>query len=273
MPCYSPIDAWRAASVNESGKRGVAFALRNGRVDEPLELPCGKCHGCRADQALMWSIRAYHESTQHLRNSFVTLTYDDDNLPPDGKIHKKDLQDFFKRARRDGTKLRYIACGEYGERTHRPHYHAIIFGQDWLDSKIPLTDKLYTNQRLIDTWGKGNVSIAPVTMASICYTCGYVTKKIDDPDTFSLMSRRPGIGHTWLNKHFEDLQRTGVVVIEGREYPVPKRYLDWKEDEFEELKQQRKRRAEERNFLEHRASLHHREINKKSLLDQKKETL
>lgn len=91
-----------------------------------LQVPCGKCIGCKSDKAMMWSIRCYHEASLHERNAFVTLTYED--APP--ALVKEDLQKFFKRARHSFD-FRYFACGEYGEATHRPHYHALIFGQDF----------------------------------------------------------------------------------------------------------------------------------------------
>ena len=177
----------------------------------------------------MWSVRCYHESTQHDKTSFITLTYNDENLPSDGRIEKKHLQNFFKRLRKryPPQSLRYFACGEYGDQTNRPHYHAIIFGEDFRFDKVDINSELYTSPFLESVWGFGNVSIAPVTMASICYVCGYVTKKMDDPDTFNLMSRRPGIGHNWFQKYQDDLARTGTVTIEGREWPIPKRYFDW----------------------------------------------
>lgn len=246
MSCNRPVVAYYSDKLNESGKRSLVFnqnqRYQGGDVNytQPIEIACGKCLGCKADQSLMWSIRSYHESTLHDQNCFLTLTYDDAHLPQDGKIDKRHLQNFFKRIRRDGTKIRYIACGEYGGKTNRPHYHAIIFGKDWLEKSVPLKQDLYTNQSLMETWGHGIVSIAPVTMGSICYVCGYVTKKIADPDTFNLMSRRPGIGHTWLDLYSDDIARTGVVTIEGRSYQVPKRYLLWQEEELASVKKERK---------------------------------
>jgi len=254
MPCNRPINAYYAKEVNqETGKRSLVFNARERykgsdlNYTSALAVPCGKCHGCKADQALMWSIRGYHESTLHLQNSFITLTYDNDHLPVDGKIDKRELQLFFKRLRSSGVKFRYIACGEYGGQTRRPHYHAIIFGKDWLEGSFPVTDKLYSHVGLQDAWTNGLVSIAPVTMASICYVCGYVNKKIDDPDTFNLMSRRPGIGHDWLALYKDDIVRTGVVSIEGQAYQVPKRYLAWEEEEFKQLRKERLKYARSRN--------------------------
>lgn len=227
----------------------------------------------------MWSIRAYHESTLHKLNSFVTLTYDDKNLPIDNKINKRDLQLFFKRLRKhiEPTKLRYIACGEYGDQTRRPHYHAIIFGLDFLHDKITITDQLYSSPTLLNAWQKGHVTIAPVTMSSICYTCGYVLKKMNDEETFPLMSRRPGIGHDWLKKYKSDLTRTGKVTIEGREYAIPPRYILWSEEDFEQIKNERKKFAKEKSKkfdpVEARRRSDAREKNRRALTSQKKETL
>lgn len=247
MTCNRPITAYYSNQLNESGKRSLVFNRRSAYMGSdpeyaaPLEIPCSKCLGCKADQSLMWSIRAYHESTLHEQNSFLTLTYDDQNFPKDGKISKRDLQLFFKKLRKilPPKSIRYIACGEYGGLTNRPHYHAIIFGRDFLEGAQTLKDDMYTNPLVYETWGKGHVAIAPVNMGSICYVCGYVQKKIDDPDTFTLMSRRPGIGHTFLDRYADDIRRTGVVSIEGRAYQVPKRYFDWSDD-LDDVKKLRK---------------------------------
>jgi len=273
MACYFPLSGWLSSSKNPSGKRSVVFSLNSGLADKPVEVPCGKCSGCRADQALMWSIRAYHESTLHLRNCFLTLTYDDDHLPADGKIIKKHLQDFFRSCRDRGYKLRYIACGEYGEQTRRPHYHAIIFGQDFQFDRQDVDESLYTSPTLSSIWDKGLISIAPVTMSSICYVCGYVNKKIGDEDTFSLSSRRPGIGHNWLKLYHDDLVRTGKVTIEGREYPVPPRYLEWLPEEFEALKAERKRIATSKPGIIRREQARGKQKNREANLKRKREKL
>ena len=74
------------------------------------ELPCGQCMACRLNHARMWSIRISHEASCHTHNVFLTLTYDDEHLPSDGSVHKRDLQLFFKRLRKElkGAKLRYF---------------------------------------------------------------------------------------------------------------------------------------------------------------------
>lgn len=281
MACVSPITCWYSQEVSEeTGKRQITFDIKKAYVDMPLQLPCGKCLSCKADQSLMWSIRAYHESLDHDHNCFITLTYSDDHLPSDGAIDKRTLQLFFKRLRKAiaPTKLRYIACGEYGDLTRRPHYHALLFGVDFLDvRRVMVGDTTYTHPVLHDTWGLGNVLIGSMTMESICYTCGYVLKKMSDEDTFNLMSRRPGIGKAWLDRYHDDLVRTGKVVIEGREYAIPPRYLRWREDEFQQVMLDRRRYAKEKHNrfdpVERRQRSDSRQVNRRALVNQKGEML
>lgn len=284
MSCNRPVTAYYSNSLNGTGKRSLVFNRKlaytgsDPTIPPVLEVACGKCLGCKADQSLMWSIRSYHEAQMHDQNCFVTLTYDEQNFPRDGKIDKRDLQLFFKKLRKNlpPKSIRYIACGEYGGQTHRPHYHAIIFGRDFLEGAITLKDDLYTNSFLSEIWGKGHVAIAPVTMGSICYVCGYVNKKLDDSDTFNLMSRRPGIGHNWLDTYGDSIAALGVVTIEGRSYQIPSRYLEWHQEELAHVKRDRVEFAREQNkvkdvdmFYKQRA----REINLRGRKKSKQEKL
>nr|UXQ88094.1 MAG: replication initiation protein [Microvirus sp.] len=235
MACVYPLDAWHSQKRSNTGKRPIVFNPREAYTDKKLQLPCGKCIGCHADKSRTWATRMQHEATQHKQNSFVTLTYGE---PAPSHINKRDLQLFFKRLRKL-TPFRYFAVGEYGTKTHRPHYHAIIFGSDFLGNAYQITDTLYSNPQLDKAWGHGLVSVGDVTPASIAYVAGYCNKKLTDPDTFNLMSRKPGIGHTWLDKYHEDLTRTGAVVIDGQELPIPKAYLIRKPDKFAKIIQER----------------------------------
>lgn len=223
MTCFYPIDCWRSRTPNESGKRSIVFRRADGYEEMALQVPCGKCAGCAADKAMTWAIRSYHESTLHGQNCFLTLTYNDDCLPDDQRIDKRHLQGFFKRLRHH-VKFRYYACGEYGDKTCRPHYHAAIFGADFLAKSVDLGGGCYTNQLLVDTWGFGNVMAAEFNMSTACYVAGYVGKKIGKEDGFHVMSK--GIGFNWLNRYYDDLARTGSVVIEGRELPIPMSYIN-----------------------------------------------
>lgn len=238
MACYFPVNAWKSQRLNESGKRGITFSLREGFQDQPLQVPCGKCDGCRASRAQMWAVRMHNEAALHERNSFLTLTYAD---PAPPVLDKKHLQDFFKRARHH-YKFRYFGVGEYGDQTSRPHYHAIIFGEDFLAGSFKINDELYVDPKLEELWGHGHIAIAPANMSSMCYVAGYVFKKVGAEETFPpLMSRRPGIGHEWLDQFSDDIRRIGGVVVEGKVLPVPIRYLVWNEADLEDVKRARKR--------------------------------
>lgn len=177
-----------------------------------------------ASKRLDWAVRMYHESTLHDQSSFVTFTYAD---APD-KLSVKDVQKFLKRLRKQ-IPIRHFITGEYGEKTHRPHYHAILFGADFRGGAFDIDGRMYGNEWLNRIWGKGDCVIGDVTMQSVCYVAGYVNKKLDDKDTFSIMSRRPPLGYEWAVRHVDMLQRRESVTIEGRTYPIPKVYLDWYE--------------------------------------------
>ncbi|AXH73325.1 MAG: replication initiator protein [Microviridae sp.] len=246
MGCFYPRDAWKSKRLNENGKRELVFSRASGFADMRLQVPCGKCDGCYADRSLTWAIRCYQEASLFRDNAFLTLTYDEDHYPKDGRISKKALQDFFKRLRHEYS-VRYFACGEYGDQSGRAHYHALIFGEDFRQGKtVQINDQLYSNFALQEIWGNGNVLCAEFTMETACYVAGYVGKKIGDSESFSLMSRKPGIGKVWLEKYWDDISRTGIVVIEGKEYPVPVRYLQWMEKELEHVKLQRAEKVKEK---------------------------
>lgn len=273
MTCYRPIDCFRSAERNKNGKRPIIFSNSSQMSLESLQVQCGQCEGCLADKAMYWSIRMYHETTLHAKNSFITLTYDDQNCPD--KIDKTELQKFFKRLRHRYN-FRYFACGEHGSTTNRPHYHAVIFGENWLDGSTAINSDLYTNPILADIWSKGLVSIGNVTMGSCCYVAGYVNKKIGDTDTFRLCSTRPAIGSGWLDRYKDDLIRTGHVVIEGKKLPVPIAYIRRYEEEFEQLKLERAKIFKDmppEEALARRDGRDAKAINKRAQLQRRKFTL
>lgn len=122
---------------------------------------------CRIAKTREWSTRIIHEMDYFPKNSFVTLTYCDETLPKDGSIHKEELVKFFKRLRKDlgSRKIKYFACGEYGEKTGRPHYHSIIFGLGSEEKEL-----------LRSAWSKGFIYSGSVTYDSARYVAGYVMK-------------------------------------------------------------------------------------------------
>lgn len=101
---------------------------------EGLNVPCGKCMACRIARSREWTTRLIHELSYWDKASFVTLTYDNEHLPSDNSLSVRHWQLFMKRLRKqvEPLKIKYFASGEYGDKFGRPHYHAIIFGLDFI---------------------------------------------------------------------------------------------------------------------------------------------
>lgn len=121
---------------------------------------------------------------QWKRNSFITLTYADDALTYGGADHgilvPRDLTLFWKRLRKSGVSFRYFACGEYGDKLNRPHYHAIIFGHDFPDKEYLRTkngNHYYHSPSLNRIWGHGDCIVGDATFESASYVARYVMKK------------------------------------------------------------------------------------------------
>lgn len=144
-------------------------------------------------------MRCTLELAEHDAACWCTLTYSDDHVPP--SLRKDHLQRFMRRLRKR-RRARFFASGEYGERTYRPHYHAILFGVS--ESEAPLLE---------GCWPHGFVQVDTLTPAAISYVAGYCSKKIGWRDyergeridystgevyeyqpPFVQMSRRPGVG-------------------------------------------------------------------------------
>lgn len=243
--CYAPIPGWRAKKENENGKRPIVFRPQQANLDEPIEVPCGKCQQCLANEKMMWAIRISNEASLHDRNCFATFTYASNDQR---KLDKEHLQAFFKRLRHR-YKFSHFSCGEYGDHTGRPHYHSCIIGEDFLDGSIQVDKDLYSNKVLTDAWGHGLVSIGSLTHGSACYVAGYVQKKMGESfdDSYRTMSR--GIGKEWIQRYHDSVRRLNGVVIDGKLLPVPKRYLSWMEQELESVKAHKKQVADERKAL------------------------
>lgn len=236
MPCYGPITAYRPRI--DSGDTRLVFDKRKSETGIPLKIPCGKCIGCKLEHSRRWAVRCMHEKRMHTDSCFVTLTYSDANLPPGGTLVKRDLQLFMKRLRKQfGPGIRFFACGEYGEKTSRPHYHVLLLNSDFAD-KRPVTSgseyTLYASKLLSSLWPMGNHALGSVTFDSCAYVARYVTKKITGPKAaahygnrmpeFLVMSRRPGIGTAYLEKYKSEIFTHDNIIVNGVPQSVPRFY-------------------------------------------------
>lgn len=238
--CTSP----RTASYNPDGSINFRKKHHN-RELVPFQLPCGKCTECLLERARDWSTRCVHEASVHASNCFITLTYDPVHLPKDGKLCYPHFQLFMKRLRKHcNKKISFFMCGEYGETTLRPHYHACIFGWEPDDKILEREnfhgDQIWTSKTLTDLWGLGLTELGSVTQKSAGYVARYVLKKQhpDAPQGFQKMSTDHAIGKTFLEKNFRDLfiaARGSVILSDGKKTKIPRYYEKWLKDKHPDI--------------------------------------
>jgi hypothetical protein len=244
MACYQPIPAHQ----NGPGERVILWPSPG---LENLAVPCGKCIGCRTIRATHWANRCSHEATLYTANSFLTLTYDDEHLPKNRHLRPEHLTRFLKRVRRRAANrdprldtdirhgVRFLACGEYGERTGRPHYHVLLFNCNFTDRQRAGGTELWRSRTLNDLWSEGTTQfgecrIGDLTPASANYVAQYSLKKqgngdhdqdgVYRPPPFMRMSLKPAIGSQWLHKYYLDLEK-GFITVDGRKQTIPRAYL------------------------------------------------
>lgn len=243
MPCFSPLEGY----LKHGG--GITFNKKESYLNIPKTVTCGQCSGCRLERSRQWATRCHHEASLHQHNCFITLTYADEHLPQDRSINVRVFQKFMKRLRKKyAHKIRFYACGEYGDTQGRPHYHACLFGHDFEDkyewrSKTDTKETLYRSPTLEKLWPYGFSSIGEVTFQSAAYVARYIMKKINGPlqnysyeyideqgeihqqqPEFTCMSRKPGVGANWLALFASDVYPDDFVIINGKRVRPPRYY-------------------------------------------------
>lgn len=231
-----------------------------------LQIPCGTCILCREEQNRQTAIRLTHEATCHEKNSFVTLTYSNANLPKYGSLDYRHLETFWKRLRKQFGPMRYYAVGEYGDKTLRPHYHACIFGHDFTEDAIIAQEqphRLWINLELTRCWGLGDVKVGALTYETARYTASYVTKKLRTKQRYVRVDEETGelvaitqpkafmsrnLGKEWWLTWGHQLKDHDRVVINGTEQKPPKAYDRWllengEEEELIKIKTKRQEKA------------------------------
>lgn len=256
MACYHPLRAFKTSS-------GEVVFVERAYYDivESLALPCGQCVGCRLERSRQWAMRCLHEASAFDQNSFVTLTYDEENLPSNGSLDYEHFQLFMKRLRKliAPNRVRFYMCGEYGEEFGRPHFHACLFGFDFPDkeefTKTGAGEIIYTSKMLEALWPFGLCSVGEVTFESAAYVARYCMKKVTGRDAkyhyrrystevdeihidmqtgeiysheltpeFNRMSLKPGVGASWFKRFAGDVYPHDYVVVRGRECKPPRYY-------------------------------------------------
>ena len=274
MPCYHPRPMWRSEKLLnvKTGKPKNVFrepklwyaSKRHVAHYKPEKIEVPGCHselgemcvGCQETYSRAWAIRCWHESLLHDDNCFITLTYDQDHCP-DQLVHK-DFQDFMKRFRHlSATPIQYYMCGEYGEKNFRPHFHALIFGYQFLDKRFfkeQNGNKQYVSESLEKLWDKGFSAIGELTFASAAYVARYVQKKKygqkcdkhydGKKKEYVTMSLKRPIGKEFYKKFKNTMYIDDHVTVPGGyKFAIPKYYdrvfKEENPDEMEVIKKQR----------------------------------
>jgi len=245
VPCFSPVTGYR----NRYGQL-TQNITKTTDPSKTFTIPCGGCIGCRVTKTSEWASRAILELRGSIDSCFITLTYK--NTPPGGSLHPPHLRDFWKRlriftSRRSHnepalfplSKIRYFACGEYGEKKSRPHYHAVVFGYRPSDGVLfKQTDfgPLFSSVELQKVWTHGFVTFGAVAFESCAYVASYVQKKLTGRQgalhygnlwsPFARMSRRPGLGRAGAIELQNEVSDDKLWLGGDRFSPVPKYFMN-----------------------------------------------
>lgn len=222
-----------------------------------FRVPCGQCIDCRLRYSKEWAARITCESALWKNNLFVTLTYDDEHLPLSkvnsslSTINYDDLQLFLKRLRErirydyDFVGLRFYACGEYGDKSQRAHFHICLFNvPDELMNelrfyKTSFNGDIYCISDYIQNiWGKGIVVCGDLNFQSAAYVARYVCKKLRGSSKLaelkalgitnqeSRMSLRPGIGKGYFDLFKDEIYKNDEMFLPAVGRVVVSRYFD-----------------------------------------------
>lgn len=270
MACTAPLMLYKRDPAMFGGVAGLTKDPRKALIGGVAGVyPCGHCIDCRLAYAGEWSVRCMHEVRVTGEGSFVTLTYDDKNLPVDWNLNYGHFQSFMHRLRKSAPgRGRFFMCGEYGDEFGRPHYHALLFGCVFSDKKyLKSVDGVdyFTSEELSRVWSHGFCTIGDISLKSAGYVARYSLKKVTGPEAglayqyldqetgevfdrdppFCQGSLKPGIGARWFERYRSDIFPCDYVVVGGKRFPVPRYYdkLLERDDPVQWNKVRRARRA------------------------------
>lgn len=228
------------------------------------QIACGKCWACQLNYSAEWATRIMLEAKKYDHNYFITLTYDDENVPilerleyeETYKMHEEIIEQKTVQLENDGTwqyslypdhiktflnslrkylerkghkGVKYFYCGEYGETTHRPHYHLILLNcpldiNQFYDTHIDDNYKAHWKSREIERfWKKGMMDLAECEWSCIAYVARYCTKKLDmsgDKRVYLNKGLLPeyvrmskGIGFDYFRQHKEEIYKNDEMIM------------------------------------------------------------
>jgi hypothetical protein len=223
---------------------------------ESFAVPCTKCLNCRIQNSREWSLRLMHERAYYDHSGFFTFTFSDVGLANRevapwrmySSVDRAELVKLMKRLRAKVAprRLKYFAVGEYGEKYCRPHYHAIIFGEDisTVDWTMEGTDPKYgIPYGSLPEWPYGHTYIGTVETDSCRYVAEYLQKEMRSrynhggvrADSFKIVSQ--GIGQRYCRDNARKLRRLLHDTQDGARVGIPRQYREWLGIEPEEYRE------------------------------------
>lgn len=251
MRCTRPL----TVGFQSDGKTLCWSQKKYSKEFAPFQLPCGKCISCRLIQAREKAVRCVHEASMYGdKNTFLTLTYSDENLESDRLIYahaQKFIRDL--RYRFPENPIPTVVTGEYGPSKKRPHWHILLFNFTPPDKvagkKNKQGDILYTSKIIDEIWSRNNSKespsqIGPIDLSTAGYVCRYQLKKQEHGSENDLYkpivrySSKYAIGKSYIEENWKKVFSLGYVQVNSSEkIKIPRYYESWLKahhpDEFE----------------------------------------
>lgn len=225
---------------------------------------CGSCIACKINEKRKWTSRILLETLATKHAAWVTLTFDEKNVPD--QLSKEHVRKYMRLLRKQnpGNNYRYFASGELGDRFGRPHYHLIIWNHQPRFNMDSKTGRVF-DPVIEKAWPYGGTMTEDLMLSNslekrAAYIAGYVVKKYSKPEhheeepivlkaelkmgpksklidsyldkkwqpeiqpEFAIMSTKPGIGTTALPKFAEMLTSKYGSMIIANLRTVPGQY-------------------------------------------------
>lgn len=270
---------------------------------EEKTVKCGKCPTCRRQKSMEWAIKLINEAKYHSKACFITLTFDNKILLDKNskavrvyganpsyvfntEYSMKYFTKFIKRLRKKykDKSISYYHVAEYGEKTHRPHHHAIIYGinfsEDRKEMEISKSGKIqYTSKTLMNLWACGRVSIQDCMPNNVIYICQYSLKKFkQNEDKYKAkmtFSNRKKINCKFIRRYPELITKGYMTDTDGKKYRIPKSYITnlKKDNKYYKYIEEYERKLQEKISEESYTERQKREKNKEEILKRRQENM
>lgn len=197
--------------------------------DNVFVLPCGTCESCRRNKAEDWAVRCELEAKEHKHNYFLTLTFNDSYYKYASQADLRAFLDHLEGFAHE-RKFKYFAAQEFGETTHRLHFHLVLFCD--FDLKIHDPVKIgdfyqYKSDLISSIWKCGFYTLSPFETTCARYVAKYTAK-----DSKLFMSRN--LGKSYFMHHYQEIIDDGFKVYSnfgGKfHHYVPNCFLRWYEE-------------------------------------------